>query len=52
MCFRPPGAAKNVKCPMCGMFNKPDAKKCRKCGYDGTPGSSNVKKDAKEEDGK
>ena len=32
MCFRPPGAAKNVKCPGCGMFNKPDALKCRKCG--------------------
>lgn len=34
MCFRPPGAAKNVKCPSCGMFNKPELLKCRKCGGD------------------
>jgi uncharacterized membrane protein YvbJ len=53
MCFRPPGAAKNIKCPECGMFNKPDATVCRKCGFDGTPGSSNVKKtDDKKEDAK
>jgi ribosomal protein L40E len=32
MCFRPPGAAKNVKCTNCGMFNPPTLEKCRKCG--------------------
>jgi hypothetical protein len=32
MCFRPPGAAKAVKCPNCNMFNPPTVDKCRKCG--------------------
>lgn len=32
MCFRPPGAAKAVKCTHCNMFNPPTADKCRKCG--------------------
>lgn len=31
MCFRPPGAAKNIRCPSCGMFNPPTLDKCRKC---------------------
>lgn len=39
MCFRPPTANKPVKCPECGSFNPPTLKKCRKCGFDGTPGS-------------
>ncbi|SDF72814.1 hypothetical protein SPACI_022840 [Sporomusa acidovorans DSM 3132] len=34
MCFRPPGAAKAVKCPSCGCFNPPTLKKCKKCGAD------------------
>lgn len=32
MCFRPPSAAKNVKCSKCGMFNPSTLPKCRKCG--------------------
>jgi uncharacterized membrane protein YvbJ len=32
MCFRPPGAARNIKCPNCGMFNPPTLENCRKCG--------------------
>ncbi|CQR70903.1 hypothetical protein SpAn4DRAFT_1881 [Sporomusa ovata] len=36
MCFRPPSAAKSVKCPSCGMFNPPTLEKCKKCGADMT----------------
>ena len=32
MCFRPPGGKREIKCPICGALNLPDAKKCVKCG--------------------
>lgn len=31
MCFRPPNAAKPIKCPSCGSLNPPTNAKCRKC---------------------
>ncbi|SMC37325.1 hypothetical protein [Sporomusa malonica] len=34
MCFRPPSAAKAVKCTSCGMLNPPTLEKCKKCGVD------------------
>jgi DNA-directed RNA polymerase subunit RPC12/RpoP len=34
MCFRPAGAAKAIKCPDCGTFNKPGNSECQKCGRD------------------
>jgi hypothetical protein len=44
MCFRPPTANKPVKCPACGSFNPPISKVCKKCGFDGTPGSGDTTK--------
>ncbi len=43
MCFRPPGLNKPVKCPHCGMFNKPDATVCKRCGFNGEPDSGDPK---------
>ncbi len=34
MCFRPPNAAKPIKCPNCGAMNPPTNAKCRKCEAD------------------
>ncbi|UWG95398.1 hypothetical protein LPY66_10690 [Dehalobacter sp. DCM] len=31
MCFRPPDAAKSVRCPSCNMLNPSTLEKCRKC---------------------
>lgn len=32
MCFRPAGAAVELKCPKCGAFVEPDDDECYECG--------------------